>query len=469
MSRAIIGMMALRRSAEEVRELLRTGLRSRLEPAGWEMLDTKNDHFRLVAFGRALSEGFAATCEVGRASAIPDRPPVSVTSVRVGVSYEPLRRLSPLLDLYELGVLSEQVWPETAGQSDRDAVNASLKIATDEEINAAAELLAGVIIRQAVPYAEQHADVDGLIAELSPVDADHARLAVAALQAAAGRLLDARLTLTRLGSAKRSEHTRPAERRAAWQLARWIDSGGDRSLIPESAPPDRFRSEPRPSIAEIKAQHRAERAALDEVRATASDQARPQARETLRQALARHGAHEKSPLWIESQLDHLWDSREDQIVRVAQGVNGLLRFGVGAARAIRDRQLPDLTRPDWIEPPAHALYESPPSGNWCAVALDPHTTAYLDRVFDETPRVFGPILVLHPWIRGVDGADPDCRDLEVLIGEQPVGKILSPDAAVYAPLLAAAARRGEHPCLDAHLAHRNGQYILEVATPSEEV
>jgi hypothetical protein len=103
------------------------------------------------------------------------------------------------------------------------------------------------------------------------------------------------------------------------------------------------------------------------------------------------------------------------------------------------------------------------------VALDPEATAYLDRVFNEAPRPFGPILFLTAWTRRGDGSDLGDEDLDVFLGEQPVGKLLSTDAAVYAPLLAGAASRGEHACLDAHLAHRNGQYILEIATPSHEV
>jgi hypothetical protein len=431
------------------------------------MLHTSHSNFRLVTFSRALDEQFAATCEIGRSSSIPDRAPVHLTSVMVGVSYEPLRELSPLLALYETSVLHEQVWPQATDGSDRDRANSGLEIATDEEVDAAAEQLAGVIIQRAVPYAEQHADLDLLISQFSEIPADHARLAAAALQAASGRLQDARMTLTTIGPPDPSEPRRRVYRRAAWQLQRWIDSGGDRSLIPDSLPPDRLRTVPRPSFAEIKAQSRAERAALDEVRTTAAEQPRPQARETLRLALAHHGAHEKSPVWIESQLDHLWDSREDQIVRAAHAIKGLVRFGVGAAKAIRDRELPDLTRPEWLEPPARALYESPPSDNWGAVALDPRATAYLDRVFDQAPRLFGPVLVVTVWIRRRDGPDQRDHDVDVLIGEEPVGKIASPDAAVYEPLLAAAARRGEFPCLDAHLAHRNGQYILAVPTPAD--
>jgi hypothetical protein len=53
-----------------------------------------------------------------------DEPSRSAASVshdaQVGLSYEPLRRLSPLLDLYYVFVLGEDVWPEMSDEEEEE-------------------------------------------------------------------------------------------------------------------------------------------------------------------------------------------------------------------------------------------------------------------------------------------------------------------------------------------------------------
>jgi hypothetical protein len=237
--------------------------------------------------------------------------------VFVGVSYEPLRKLSPLLDLYEVSVLHENVWPEVSDDED-DGENSDdpLEVKTAEGADHAAERLARLIIERALPFAEQHVSLEALLEGFSDGDEDGPHLSYTALLASAGRFNEARESLGRLGVSERSELTR-STRRATRQLKRWVDSGGDSSLIPASPPPNRF-SAPTPTSfsqlwSESRAESQAQRAALNEVRERARGKSREEARAMLSEALTRHGARKQSPLWIESGLDHLWDSREDRV------------------------------------------------------------------------------------------------------------------------------------------------------------
>ena len=452
-----------RRDASEVRRLLTVALCARLQPAGWELLESDDGFFRLAAFRHALDEQWAATCELGRASSgIGHWPPVVVTNVMVGISYEPLRRLSPLLDLYEVGVFHERVWPEPDHEADTKVAD-GLTISTDQDIERATERLAAVIMARAIPFAEQHADLEALLARFSQIETDHARLTCAALEASAGRFDEARRTLKRLTGSELSGRGRKV-RRAARQLDRWISSGGSPSLIPSAPPPQRFRSEPSQSFSEIRVQNRAQRAALDEVQAAAEGNPREQARQLLRDALSRRGADQPSPLWVEYQLDHLWDSRDDQIQRGVQFVKTVAGLGLTAAKAIRNREIPHLAPPDWLEPPSHALYATPGSGHWTAAELDPDARPYLDRVYEATPHVFG-LAALTAWIRQTEATPNAGAVIQVALGERSVGKISTTDAADYVPVLADAAARCEHPCLEAHLTLRNDEYLLEVERP----
>jgi hypothetical protein len=97
--------------AAELREQLRGELAARLAPAGWCALDGDGDRSMVLAsFVRPLSDEFAATVEYLRALSTPDRPPVRITQPMFGVSYEPLRRLWPLLDDHvRIATLTESV------------------------------------------------------------------------------------------------------------------------------------------------------------------------------------------------------------------------------------------------------------------------------------------------------------------------------------------------------------------------
>jgi hypothetical protein len=145
-------------------------------------------------------------------------------------------------------------------------------------------------------------------------------------------------------------------------------------------------------------------------------------------------------------------------------LKGAARFGLGVAKAIRDRELPDLSVPDWLEPPDHALYEVPRSDQWIAAELDPDAHAWLDRAHQAAPHPFG-IATLNAWLRRPSDVTGTADALDTYLGEQRVGKVPAEEAVAYAGVVADAAARDEHPCLKAHLARRGSEYVLELAKP----
>jgi hypothetical protein len=145
-------------SAAELRRLLRRELRARLEPAGWSMVDARaGGPFTLVAFVRPIDEQFAATAEVEIEPSVPDRPPVLIREVSVGVSYEPLRRLWPLLGAFGAAVLQEA--PAADGTT-------LFEVAAPADVARVADGLARPILDRAVPFARGHANLDGLLRSL---------------------------------------------------------------------------------------------------------------------------------------------------------------------------------------------------------------------------------------------------------------------------------------------------------------
>lgn len=214
------------------------------------------------------------------------------------------------------------------------------------------------------------------------------------------------------------------------------------------------------------ADSQAQRAALKEVKDRARGRSRTEARAMLQEALRRHGARKESPLWVESRLDHLWDSPEDRVQQGIKMLKGAARLGLGVAKAIREREIPSLSPPDWLEPPDHALYEVPRSDLWIAAELAPEARPWLDRVYEASPHPFG-ITMLSAWLSRPDGETGAAQALDVHLGERRVGTVPAQEVGAYAQVMAAAAARDEHPCLDAHLAHRDGQYLLELTKPDD--
>jgi len=181
----------------------------------------------------------------------------------------------------------------------------------------------------------------------------------------------------------------------------------------------------------------------------------------LEHELARRGVTE-SPLWIEQTLDHLWDTPADRVRLGLRGLKAAGRLGLGVAKAIRDRELPDMSSPEWLEPPDPAFYELPRGDRWISVPLDSGVEEWLDRVLESArPRWFG-IASLTAWLK------PETNGhIGVHVGNRRVGLIPDDAVAAYMPTMQAARFREELPCLPAGLARRGDppDYMIELVVP----
>ena len=113
----------------------------------------------LVTFARPFDDVFAATAEVLAVLRQSDRPPVKITNLVVGVSYEPLWRLyAELGEDFGRTALDD---PITVG----GPPDWRLSINTPHEVEAAAEQLASLVSEHGVAFAARYATFDELLAE----------------------------------------------------------------------------------------------------------------------------------------------------------------------------------------------------------------------------------------------------------------------------------------------------------------
>jgi len=469
-----------RLSASELREALRVDVARRLAPDGWRRVS--DDDRRLVAMVRPVSDEFVATIEARQAGSIPDRPPVRVTYMHAGVGYEPLRRLAPLLGMFDLDVQSALVWPEAFAteedddeepdeededeEDDEDPAEEwhGRELRTLDDVHQLAGELAVVAAERAIPYAKRYADLDRLIVRVPGPRWGSVRQA--ALLAAAGRFDEARASLAVLPPPAPGLPWMRDEHRAARQLERWIQSGADPALIPDEPPPRRFQSSPSPSMSSVWRQSRATSAAVDAVRREDRGKDRDELRAMLERELADRGVSQ-SPLWLEQTLDHLYDTPGEAREQVVKGLISAGKLGIKAFRAIREgRSLPDLSAPEWLSPPARAAWAVPLQRpeRWVEVQIAQESADWLDEAYQAIPRLIGSTASLEAWL---DWDTDEHRRLAVHIGERRVGTLDESATAAYGVVMKAAGERDESPYTRARLTPRPSPagYLLEVPMP----
>jgi hypothetical protein len=188
----------------------------------------------------------------------------------------------------------------------------------------------------------------------------------------------------------------------------------------------------------------------------------------LQGELARRGI-EESPLWIEQRLDHLWGNRADRARLAVHGLTLVGRLGLGIAKAVAKRELPDISTPAWLEPPERAAYVLPGVDRWVAAQLEPDAAAWLERAHDAAPRLGATVVNIRAWL----DRDPDApavpSRLAVHLGERRVGVLLDEAAAPYLPAMQAATFRDELPNVAARLTRRDTppHWLLELAKPTQ--
>jgi hypothetical protein len=362
-------------------------------------------------------------------------------------------------DLFELSLLDTSTRRLDSAQGEDDDDRPLCEVRTMRDVPNAVETLAALIAEHAAAYAERYTSHQALLMD-GTVAGD---LRAPALLAAVGRFEEAGLALDRYEPSARSGSLSRRERRTAYQLRRWLNSHGDAALLPSEPPPsdteDRLR---RPSLAEISADVDARREATDMVRRTGRGRDRDELRQLLERELAHRGVTE-SPLGLERALDHLWDTPAERFHNGVQGLRALGRMGLGAAKAIRDRELPDWSRPQWLEPPEPAYYELARTDRWAQVTLEDEVEDRLERIHHAVhPRVLG-IASLTAWLK----TGPNGSDIAVHIGQQRLGVLPADTAAAYRPIMQSAAFREEFPVLAARLTHRAQppRYLLEINRP----
>jgi hypothetical protein len=457
--------------ATELRQLLRDGLAARLAPGGWEPIDNDDCSMTLAAFVRPINEDFAATAEYTCASQVPDAPPIRITQTLFGVSYEPLRRLWPLLDDFpRVATLRENVWdmPEWTQVCGVEASTPQIEVTVDR--------LVGPGLDHALAFAERHADVDVLLEATCAEESGRQNETTPALLAASGHFDAARHELALYRGAGRGSDESRRTRRFVYQLTRFIESGGDQSLLPTHRPPGRFSASGHRPMADIWREVRARNDAAKTIKPMAGDYDRMQLRVMLESELAQRGVG-ADPLWIEQQIDYLSASGAERRQQAAEGLKVLGKLGLAAANAIRKQELPelpDMSVPAWVEPPSAAVYAVPqshdPSHRWTAVDLDEGTDEWLARVHAAIPRFFkidnSP--TFDAWLDWGPTHDDAGELIAVHIGERRVGSLDDYSTVLYRPVMDAAAERAELPCVQARVTPRpeGAGYLLEVALPA---
>jgi hypothetical protein len=454
----------------EIRTLLRSRFAMSLAPTGWSpAVEASDSPVDLAEFVRPIGGGVVATVEIGCVGREPDGLPVEISQVWVGVGYEPLQRLWPLLgEVYRLSLVWEPIWPpedDTRLPPD-DEEEPRLAVSSAADAEAAVAQLTAVVLAQAPAVIEQHGTVEQLLDELRSDQEDGSvDERTVALLAAAGRLEEARAELARYRPLTGSAEGDRDARRFVHQITRYLDSNGDPALIPSHPPPSRYQSSPRKPMAELWREGRAQDEAVKAVKRLGAATGRAERRAALERELAARGLTQ-DPLWFERTLDQLAASPVEQAQQTFKALAELGRVGLGAIKAIRDRKLPDHTTPGWLEPPDRAAYEIPSSGAnpWAAVQLNADAGDWLDRVHAARPQFFGTALNLEAWLDWKDHEQPD-QHLAVHIGPQPVGILDDHGTEAFTAVMQAAAERDELPSTMARLTQRPNGYLLEVQLP----
>lgn len=340
-----------------------------------------------------------------------------------------------------------------------------LQVSDAADAERAADTLAGVIVREAVPFAESLGTLEKLLAELGYGEEGRVDERLVALLAAAGRFDDARTALGRNSAETGDRRCTNRERsRFVHQVGRYIDNGGDPSIVPSQPPPNEHGTVEGRSVSEIWHESRAQRAAVRAVRAMGPETDRSELRATLERELAARGVSE-SPLWLERTLDHLDDSPAEQARSVAEGVGSAADLALRAIRGLREhRSRPDLSPPTWLDPPDRAVdpVAKNPQARWTEVQLNEQAASYLGRAYDAIPRLIGSTALATAWLSWDEG--PHQR-LVVSLGDQRVGTVTPAATAAYRPVMDRATERDELPYVPARLTPRSETHLLEIQLP----
>lgn len=397
----------------------RARLAAEVSGTGWAM--SPFDGPDRVTLTRPLGDGFEAVVQMvgcgGRR-----RGTGSSARVYVGTAYGPATALMPRLTLppEPLLVATHEAGPDTPDADDPEDTSAGHGTVSPEEQDEVCTLVREAALEQAPGAAAEVADLDALEDALRDEDRVAPARAITRLPvllAATGRVDEARAAVEDYLLRGPDEVLSRSYRRFAHQLGVWAEAGAPPPPPLEAWPAHLFHppAAPRPDPAQI------------------------------RRAGAPHDAAATPP-------PGLW------------GLLGLARTAAAATVGLvagLGRVLDE--RPDWLEPPDHALFPVPADEDTpVPVTIDPDSADWLGHVAavrtTRTPLLTHCDAWLEPRPRrrrsgGPRDADDPSGPGEVVVhlGSHAVGRLSGPAAALYAPALRAAARYGELPQVGAHL------------------
>lgn len=472
MSPAIYHLDIMRRhdTATAIRAQLCNELTMRLGDAGWHVVHLPSEPtLRMAAYIRPLDDEFAATVEIFCSAKVPDILPIRLPPPRIGVSYEPIRRLGPLLDGRDWTAILYRDPNESVDQ-DREC---SLALAKIGEISVTVAALASTIERDAVPFAERYSSVDALLTAHGWGQCRNVPRVVPTLLTAANRFDEAR---TALDLYRQKLNPSVRDQQLAYQLTRWLERGTSpdpRSyqLSPTYAPQRTTKD----SLISVWRSARARDDAIQAVDHTRKNCQPSQLLEMLRAELARRNLSEE-PLWIHQQIEILStkhsppDPTRETEARPKFG-KVLRDIGATVVQALNAAEELNRAVPKWLQPPAAAVYSMPqshdPGHRWAEVQLNHGSLEQLDRIYSAVPRPFRNVssVTLDAWL---SETPLDDHGVAVYIGGMLVGTLNPEIENDYRPVMAAAARREEMARLASRLTPISTQregYLLEIARP----
>jgi hypothetical protein len=463
---------------------LQEAISDRLLAAGWSASDGQAaEGADLGRFVRPLGGGFLATAifpwwQNARSGT------VSVVA-RLGIDYEPARDLLVLAGSAASGlVLKEPVElvrlsspGEVASPADRlvrVALENASALADIADVDTLIEMLRE---DRAVPFMDIMMVVyAGEVADSEPGEPVYPSAEpelIPALLAGAGRHEEARRALASSVAQNRGQPVTPNQPRLSRRLERL--AGSDGALPPPTTLPG-WRSSPnavgadtvggrRRSLAQGYKHARAEREAIDAVRATRSNDDADELKARLESELEARGV-EMEPFRIADTVNVLVTERKSfGTLRLFRNLaRDVANLASSAARG--DFGEPSAT-PDWLKPPDRAAY--PVLGftdTWTAVELDPAAEEWLERVWRGQPGV-GSTREVTVWLNR-DRSPPDSGlALNVHVGPERVGRIPGDAVGGFRAVLEAAAERDEDPWTRARLTttSTDPRFLLEVQVP----
>ena len=362
------------------------------------------------------------------------------------------------LDL--MPVLTLDVWPALVSEPDFAVV-----LEKNTSVVPAVHATVAHIEAKAVELSAAYPGVTAVERKLRSAENDIKRMQYLTLLAATGELDAARSELDEYAATLDPSEESRSDRRFVRQLTRWLDAGGPTpppieetlALLP---PRPNFDRQPFSfNWSAERTKSKAERAALDAVRAQRDGKTGDQLRDLLAEEYARRGIEASAA--GTTVAAGILATEEEPFARARSAftaVRMMTSLGTGLVRLVKSGPSPV---PAWARPPDRASYEvrSIDSRGKSVVELDRDADVWLREVCDTSAEPLGHILDV--WLSRENGS------LVAHVGQRRVGTIPAADADAFNQTLKVAQYFDEDPVLDGRLTRAPGvsRQVLEIPVP----